>query len=95
MTHIRNLGCAALIALACSVHAADYPARPVRMLTPYAVGGNADIMARIVAQQMTRNIGQQVLVDNRPGANGIIGGELAAKAPPDGHTLLLSRIPLW
>ena len=88
MNKIRHVAGAALLASACSAHGADYPVRPVRMLTPYAVGGNADIMARIVAQQMTRNLGQQVLVDNRPGANGIIGGELAAKAAPDGHTLL-------
>jgi tripartite-type tricarboxylate transporter receptor subunit TctC len=78
----------ALLAASVASNADDFPARPIRMLVPYAVGGNADIMARIIGQQLTRHLGQQVLVDNRPGANGIIGAELAAKAAPDGYTLL-------
>jgi len=91
---VSPLRSAALVAVLASIagtvtaRADDFPARPIRMLVPYAVGGNADIMARIVAQQLTRNLGQQVLVDNRPGANGVIGGELAATAAPDGYTLL-------
>ncbi|MGE5525557.1 MAG: tripartite tricarboxylate transporter substrate binding protein [Rhodospirillaceae bacterium] len=85
----RVCAAAVLCMLAGVTGAAEtFPSRPIRMLVPYAVGGNADIMARIVAQQLTRNLGQQVLVDNRPGANGIIGGELAAKAAADGYTLL-------
>jgi tripartite-type tricarboxylate transporter receptor subunit TctC len=78
----------ALLAASIASNADDFPVRPIRMLVPYAVGGNADIMARIIGQQLTRHLGQQVLVDNRPGANGIIGAELAAKAAPDGYTLL-------
>ncbi|HWI13636.1 MAG TPA: tripartite tricarboxylate transporter substrate binding protein [Burkholderiales bacterium] len=86
---LRLCAVAALTVLAAAAGAADaFPSRPIRMLVPYGVGGNADIMARIVCQQLTRNLGQQVLVDNRPGANGIIGGELVAKAAPDGYTLL-------
>jgi tripartite-type tricarboxylate transporter receptor subunit TctC len=77
----------ALLAASIASNADDFPVRPIRMLVPYAVGGNADIMARIIGQQLTRHLGQQVLVDNRPGANGIIGAELAAKAAPDGYTL--------
>jgi tripartite-type tricarboxylate transporter receptor subunit TctC len=70
-------------------NAADFPAHPLHLIVPYAPGGNADIMARLIAQRLGENIGQQVVVDNRGGANGIIGTELAVKAAPDGHTLVL------
>ncbi len=69
--------------------AADFPARPLRMIVPYGAGGNADIMARLVAQRLSENLGQQVVVDNRAGASGIIGTELAVKAPPDGYSIVL------
>ena len=69
--------------------AETYPSRPVRMIVPYAPGGNADIVARILAEGLTTRLGQQVVVDNRAGAAGLIGTELAVKAPPDGYTLLL------
>ncbi len=65
-----------------------YPSRPIRMIVPYATGGNADILGRVIGQGLTSALGQQVVIDNRPGANGVIGTDLAAKAPPDGHTLL-------
>ena len=84
--------CAAAACLpAGRIHAAalDFPSHPLRMIVPYSPGGNADIMARLVAQQLARNVGQQVVVDNRPGANGIIGTELAVKAAPDGYTVVL------
>jgi tripartite-type tricarboxylate transporter receptor subunit TctC len=68
--------------------AADYPVRPVRMIVPYATGGNADIIARLLALKLGESLGQQVVVDNKPGANGIIGTDLAAKAPADGHTIV-------
>lgn len=64
-----------------------YPTRPVRIIVPQAAGGGVDIMARSVAQKLTESWGQQVIVDNRPGANGIIGIEAVAKAKPDGYTL--------
>jgi len=67
--------------------AADYPNRPVRIIVPQAAGGGVDIMARSVAQKLSETWGQQVIVDNRPGANGIIGIEPVAKAKPDGYTL--------
>jgi tripartite-type tricarboxylate transporter receptor subunit TctC len=69
--------------------AQTFPGRPVRLIVPYAPGGNADIMARILAQRLGDNLRQQILVDNRPGASGVIGTELAVKAPPDGQTLVL------
>ena len=67
---------------------ADYPQRPIRMVVPFAPGGNADIMARMVGQKLSERLGQQVIVDNRGGANSIIGTEIAAKAPADGYTLV-------
>jgi tripartite-type tricarboxylate transporter receptor subunit TctC len=75
---------------AVSAFAAEaYPARPVRMIVPYAPGGNADIQSRYIAETLTDALGKQFVVDNRPGANGMIGGELAAHAPPDGYTIML------
>ena len=67
--------------------AADYPNRPVRIILPQAAGGAVDVAARPIAQKLTETWGQQVIVDNRPGANGIIGIEAVAKSKPDGYTL--------
>jgi tripartite-type tricarboxylate transporter receptor subunit TctC len=73
-----------------SVAAADaYPAKPVRLLVPYAPGGNADIQARYMAERLGESLGRQFIVDNRPGANAMIGIELATRAAADGYTVLL------
>ena len=69
--------------------AASYPSRPIRLIVPIPPGGSSDGMARILGQKLTENWGQQVLVDNRPGASEIIGTEIVAKATPDGQTLVL------
>ena len=66
-----------------------YPARPVRMIIPFPPGGGTDLVARTLAQKLTETWGQPVIVDNRAGANGIIGTDLGAKSKPDGHTLLV------
>jgi len=73
-----------------AVHAQTYPAKPVRIIVPFAPGGATDIVTRLLAQKLTEAWGQQILVDNRAGAGGNIGGELAAKAPPDGYTLFMT-----
>jgi len=68
----------------------SFPAKPVRVIVPFSPGGATDIVTRIVAQKLAEAWGQQVLVDNRAGASGNIGGELAAKAPPDGYTVFMT-----
>ncbi len=69
--------------------AANFPSRPLRFIVPYAAGGNGDIVARIVAQKLSAQLGQQVVIDNRAGAGGNIGAEIAAHAAPDGYTIVL------
>ncbi len=81
--------CAAFPAAAAST----YPERPVRLVVGFPPGGAADILGRIAAQQLSERIGQQVVVDNRGGAGGLIATEIAVKANPDGYTLLFSSIP--
>jgi tripartite-type tricarboxylate transporter receptor subunit TctC len=78
------------VAAACAAPtlAADYPTRPIRMIVPFSPGGTSDTLARILGQKLTEAWGQQIVVDTRPGASGIIGTELAARAPADGYTLL-------
>ncbi len=70
--------------------AQTYPSRQIRLVVPFAAGGPADLLARVIADEMSKDLGQQVFVDNRPGANTIIGAELVAKADPDGYTLLMA-----
>ena len=70
--------------------AQTYPTGPVRVIVPFPPGGGVDSMGRILAQKLTESFGKQFLVDNRAGANGMIGSELAAKAPKDGYTLLVN-----
>lgn len=69
--------------------AQTFPSKPIRLIVPSASGGALDITARPLAQKLSERLGQQVVVDNRPGAAGIIGAEIVAKAPPDGHTIIM------
>ncbi len=71
-----------------------YPGKSIRLIVPFAPGGSNDIMARLIGQKLTESIGQQVVVDNRGGASGIIGTDIAAKAPPDGYTLLMMSLTI-
>lgn len=74
---------------AAPANAQSYPAKPVRMIVPFPAGGATDIVGRLIAQKLSESFGQQVIVDNRGGAGGTIGSDLAAKSPPDGYTMLL------
>lgn len=87
-TMILTLWCAAAAVTAVSsANAQSYPNRPVRLIVPYAPGGGSDTTSRIMSQRLAEVLGQQIVIDNRPGAGTIIGAELAAKSPPDGYTL--------
>lgn len=83
---------AAVLAAALPALAQDYPARPVKMLVPYAPGGATDIIARILGAKLTESLGQTFIVENRPGANGNLALEATAKAPADGYTLLVGNV---
>lgn len=94
MIRYKTLAAAATLALmACgSAFSADYPSRPVRMIVPFAPGGASDFVGRILQPVMAEQLGQQVVVDNRPGAAGNIGVETAARASADGYTFLLGNV---
>ncbi len=95
---VRRVCGLALIAVAVSAHAqqatkgaavAIYPSRPVRIIVPFTPGASADIFARAISQKLGDALGQQVVIDNRPGSGGVIGSKIAARAPADGHTLMM------
>ena len=92
---MANKGACALMSLcllAGPVAAQTYPSRPITMIVPYAAGGPTDTVARVVADAMGRNLGQRVIVENAAGAGGTIGSLRAAKAEPNGYTLILNHI---
>lgn len=81
--------CAAYAVLLCPARAEDYPAKPVRIIVPFAPGGGTDLVARLTAQKLSERLGQQFIVENRSGAGGVIGSDLVAKSKPDGYTLVV------
>src|SRR4051812_15569280 len=88
---MRGVAAAAglMLALTFAAVAQTYPSKPIRFVVPYAPGGNTDILTRLLGQKMSEAWGQQVIIDNRPGAAGTLGAELVARAPADGYTLIM------
>lgn len=82
----------ALISVSTAPHAQSFPTKPVRIIVAFPPGGGTDIVARTIAPKLSDVFGQQVVVDNRAGASGLLGTELAAKAPPDGHTIFMGTL---
>ncbi len=91
MKNMLAIGCFALLASGLAA-AQTYPAKAVRIIVPYPAGGTSDILARLLGAELNKALGQPVVVDNRPGANGNIGADVVAKSAPDGHTLLLAGL---
>ncbi len=85
----RALATAMMAMLPFAVGGQSYPTKPVRLIVPFGAGGPGDAIGRMIGKQLTESFGQPVVIDNRSGATTIIGTEIAAKSPPDGHTLLL------
>src|SRR5688500_17714111 len=90
MSACRIFVCMVIALAPGSASAQAWPSKPVRWIVPFAPGGGVDITTRTIAQRLGPALGQQLVIDNRGGANGNIGVELATKAPPDGHTLLMA-----
>ncbi|HEX2885879.1 tripartite tricarboxylate transporter substrate binding protein [Vineibacter terrae] len=80
-----------LMAAAPTARAQSWPAKPIRLVVPYPAGGSTDVLARVIAERLTATLGQQVIVDNKPGASGNLGSDLVAKAPADGYTLVMGN----
>src|SRR5260221_12782760 len=90
--HVLKACVLAALALSAAAHAQVYPAKPLRMIVAYPPGGGTDIVGRVLAQKLGELLGQSVVVENRGGASGNIGTELAARASPDGYTILMGNV---
>lgn len=86
------IGVFTLATVPAAVHAQGYPNKPIRFIAPFPAGGSSDLIARVLSQRMSEQLGQPIVIDNRPGASGSLGTELGAKAPADGYTLLLGGV---
>src|ERR671930_1254230 len=89
---MRTFFAPVLLGAAALAQARPYPAKPIHLIVPFPPGGGNDTVARAIAQQIGPDLGQPVVVDNRPGAGGSVGAELAAKSAPDGYTLFLAGV---
>jgi len=94
-TRLRLVVALALSAFAAGAAAQQYPVKPVRIVVPFVAGGPTDIQGRMLGEKLGQRLGQQFIIDNRGGANGNIGMELVAKAPPDGYTIVIATVGTW
>ena len=92
MKFARLIVAAAALLFAAAAAAQDYPSKPVRLIVPQPPGGGFDLVARVVAEKLSQRLGQNVVVENRPGSGTLVGTEAAAKSPADGYTLLLGAL---
>ena len=93
----RRIFAGSLLALACGASVcaraeAKYPVKPIRLIAPFAPGGGATLVARLITPELSEVLGQSIVVDNRPGAGGVVGTEIAAHSPPDGYTLVMATV---
>src|SRR5688572_155993 len=88
------LALAVQLAASAAANAQQYPTRSIRMIVGYAAGGATDLSARLLAQKLSQTVGQQVVVDNRPGAASMLAAEIVARSAPDGYTVLLANAPI-
>src|SRR6478736_7450334 len=97
MSNLRGLMVAGLAlaaaALALPAAAQSYPSKAIRLVSPFPPGGSVDVVGRLLAAKLSESMGQQMVVDNRSGASGVIGTEIVMNSPPDGYTLLINTIP--
>src|SRR6187455_1678213 len=91
---LRPVMAAVLLAIAMPAAAQTFPSQPIRLIAPFPPGGSVDIMARLIGDPLGNQLGTRIIVENRSGASGNIGMEAAARAAPDGYTLVLNTIPL-
>lgn len=92
MSKTLKIAAAAFALAAAPAWAQQYPVKPVRIIVPFAPGGSADTLGRIVAGKLTESLGQNFVAENRPGAGGLVGSEIASNSPPDGYTLVVSGV---
>ncbi len=96
MKYLSSLaGCVSAALISMPACAQTYPSKPVRLVVPFVAGGPTDIQGRLLGEKLTQRLGQQFIIDNRGGANGNIGMELTAKAPPDGYTIVIATVGTW
>src|SRR5437868_359641 len=89
---LRQALAALLLTAATTAFAQPFPNKPIRLVVPFPPGGAVDFYARVVQQPLAEALGQQLVIDNKAGASGMVGAEIVAKSPPDGYTLLLGNI---
>jgi tripartite-type tricarboxylate transporter receptor subunit TctC len=97
MTHLRGLAALVAVLVPLTAGAQEWPNRAIRFIVPFPAGGSTDVAARVIGEQLSRALGQQIVVENKSGASGVVGAEAAAKSAPDGYTILIGtdQIATW